>query len=403
MDRVVDAALALAAVAAGVLRDLSRVEPIRDPAVTAAREGLVALPLLSMLAVQVVGGLVLLGRRRWPYRVGLVLAALALLHPTFAGLLAPYSVARYGARVPVTLAVNAALWFGALTGARLLELLGSTRWEQGDPYTVGLVALTLTGFGLYLRERSALVQELLARAKAAEAARVSEAAAARLEERLTLAGELHDTASHWVTLTVLQAGALSVHAEDAQVREEAEAIRRYGARAMDELHDLIRVLASEDAAAADQHTSPADLLAELAPGGGVELRVEGHPTALCPASDRTLRRILREALVNARQHAPGADVEVELRYDAQGVDVAVANGAPVSVSAAGVPAAGVPATGVPATGMPAGSGAGLGLATLRRRSELLGGTFSAGPTPDGGFRVEARVPATLAPEHGQHR
>ena len=40
-----------------------------------------------------------------------------------------------------------------------------------------------------------------------------------------------------------------------------------------------------------------------------------------------------------------------------------------------------------------GTGSGVGLASLRRRVELVGGTLRAGPAPDGGFCGEATLPA----------
>ncbi len=383
LDLAVDVALAGLALIAGVLRDLTRVEPWREPGTVAAREGLVNLPLPAMLALQLLGAVVLLGRRRRPYAVGLTLAALALIHPTFAGILAPYSVARYGSRLRATFAVNAAALVGALAGARLLELVGSTRWEEGDPYTLALLITALTGFGLYLRTRQLLLAELLARAEAAEAARERDAAAARVAERIALAAELHDMVSHWVTLMTLQAGALSVSAADDRVRADAEEIRRCGGHALDELHDLVRVLAREDAEPPDAAQTVQELVCGFAPGTPVELAVDGDPASVPAVVDRTVRRVVREGLVNARKHAPGAAVEVRLDYAGDGVVVRVGNDAPPAAAAARSPEVG---------------GVGLGLAALRRRCELLGGSLRAGTTPTGGFAVEARLPWSVEDE-----
>ncbi|MEV1171710.1 ATP-binding protein [Nonomuraea sp. NPDC049784] len=44
----------------------------------------------------------------------------------------------------------------------------------------------------------------------------------------------------------------------------------------------------------------------------------------------------------------------------------------------------------------AGHGSGHGIAGMRERVALLGGDFSAGPQPGGGFRVTARLPLTPA-------
>ncbi|WP_207401096.1 sensor histidine kinase [Actinomadura roseirufa] len=129
----------------------------------------------------------------------------------------------------------------------------------------------------------------------------------------------------------------------------------------------------------------AGLVAESAAAGmPVELVERGGPREPSPAVARTAYRVVQESLTNARKHAPGAAVRVEVRYRADGVRLAVVNSAPAAEPDAAL----------------AGSGSGLGLAGLRERVETLGGTFAAGPLPDG-FRVEATLPAyvpVLPPE-----
>jgi signal transduction histidine kinase len=95
---------------------------------------------------------------------------------------------------------------------------------------------------------------------------------------------------------------------------------------------------------------------------------------------RTAYRMVREGLTNARKHAPGSRVLVEVSYGESEVAVAVTNS----------PAPGGPASA--GAGL-AGTGSGLGLDHLRQRVELIHGTLAAGPTPDDGFRLEARLPA----------
>ena len=92
---------------------------------------------------------------------------------------------------------------------------------------------------------------------------------------------------------------------------------------------------------------------------------------------RTVYRIVREALTNTRKHAPGAHVLVQIGYRESQVRVVVSNG-PAAPSA---------------DSELSGTGSGLGLAGLRERIELMHGTLRAGPTPDGGFRLEAVLPA----------
>ena len=109
---------------------------------------------------------------------------------------------------------------------------------------------------------------------------------------------------------------------------------------------------------------------------------------------RTAYRIVREALTNVRKHAPGARVTVQVRYSELGVQLTVRNTAPParSGSRAGPPGTELAGTDLAGTDL-AGTGSGLGIAGLRQRVELVRGTLRAGGTPDGGFCVEAALPA----------
>jgi signal transduction histidine kinase len=91
-------------------------------------------------------------------------------------------------------------------------------------------------------------------------------------------------------------------------------------------------------------------------------------------------RIVQEALSNAGRHAAGAPVTVSVRRDAGTVTLQVING-----------------PGAPAGARANGHGPGHGLAGMRERAELLGGSLSAGPVPDGGFAVSAVIPLSGSP------
>jgi signal transduction histidine kinase len=108
-------------------------------------------------------------------------------------------------------------------------------------------------------------------------------------------------------------------------------------------------------------------------GGGAELRVLGTPRPLAADVELALQRIAREALTNARKHAPGAAVAAELRYAASEVALTVRSGAANGTSAL------------------AGAGGGFGLQGMHERAALIGARLEAGPD-EGGWRVEARVP-----------
>ncbi|AEW98921.1 sensor histidine kinase [Streptantibioticus cattleyicolor] len=245
--------------------------------------------------------------------------------------------------------------------------------------TVGLLRTALGPLlALYFDARRRLVQALVERAERAERERHLLAEQARAEERARLAGEMHDVVTHRVSLMVLQAGALRVTAGDEATRQAAEELRAAGCQALDELRDLVGILrAAPDGDRTPSVAGFADLVAESAAVGvPTELTEVGDPALASPVVGRTAYRVLREALTNVRKHAPGARVTVRVEYDPARIRLTVRNTAP---------------TGGP--GALAGTGSGLGLAHLRHRIELLHGTLRAGPGPDGGFRVEATLPA----------
>jgi signal transduction histidine kinase len=94
-----------------------------------------------------------------------------------------------------------------------------------------------------------------------------------------------------------------------------------------------------------------------------------------PSAGLCAYRIVQEALSNAGRHAAGAPVAVCVGYDADTVTLQVTNG-----------------PGIPAGQRAGGHRPGHGLAGMRERVELLGGSLSAGPTPGGGFAVSAMLP-----------
>lgn len=122
---------------------------------------------------------------------------------------------------------------------------------------------------------------------------------------------------------------------------------------------------------ADPQTAPLPGLAELpALAGAADLTVTAAGT-VPPAVQLAAYRLVQEGLSNARRHAPGAPVSVAVTGAGPALRVTVAN-----------------ATGGPSTG----PGAGYGLAGMRERVALLGGTLRAGPRPGGGWQVEAVLP-----------
>ncbi|MFC5850906.1 sensor histidine kinase [Streptomyces chlorus] len=254
-------------------------------------------------------------------------------------------------------------------------------WEPSVAVmTIGLLR-TAVGplLALYFDARRRMVLALVERAERAERERHLLAEQARAEERARLAGEMHDVVTHRVSLMVLQAGALRVTAQDEGTRQAAEELRAAGCQALEELRDLVGILRTTPEG---DHTPSvggfADLVAESAAvGTPTELIEDGDPALASPVVGRTAYRVLREALTNVRKHAPGAQVTVRVEYDKAQVRLTVHN---------------TPPTGGAGSSL-ADTGSGLGIAHLRQRIELVHGTLRAGPCPDGGFSVEATLPA----------
>ncbi len=137
-----------------------------------------------------------------------------------------------------------------------------------------------------------------------------------------------------------------------------------------------------------------DRLAGLADAFAVDTGIpcqftsRGTLVELRPEVKLALYRVTQEALTNIRKHSHPDRVRVTLEYLSGDVDLAIQDFGAAPLSLAGSSSDG----GSPAGSYLGGSGAGYGLAGMRERAELLGGTLTAGPTDDG-FRVELRVAA----------
>jgi signal transduction histidine kinase len=349
-----------------------------------------------MLGVQAAACSSLVVRRRAPITVIGILAAFTLavtllispsglLTPAHAGnVWAPYStaLAAYG---PFFYRRDRRTAFAALA---ILAVVVTRPWQPSVTIiTIGLLRVAVGPLlALYFGARRRLVQALTERAERAERERHLLAEQARAEERARLAGEMHDVVTHRVSLMVLQAGALRITAPDEATQQAAEELRAAGCQALDELRDLVGILRT----APDRDETPSTpgfvaLVAEsTAVGTPAELVEEGDPALASPVVGRTAYRIVREALTNVRKHAPGAKVSVRVSYDESQVRLTIRNtpsASPLSSALAGT-----------GSGL-AGTGSGLGIAGLRQRIELVHGTLHAGPAPDGGFCVEATLPA----------
>jgi signal transduction histidine kinase len=263
----------------------------------------------------------------------------------------------------------AAIQIGGLTGD------GNVAFLQGLVYAA-MFAGAPAAFGLLLGARRQLTAQLDQLTEAQRSERVLLTGSILAEERTRLAREMHDVVSHQVSLIALQAGALRVTATAPATREIAATIRTLATRTLDELRVMIGVLRSGQAAELAPQPRLADIPALVADSGlPACLDSDLPPEPDWPdAVQRAAYRSVQEGLTNARKHAPGAPITIELRAQGRTLLVRVRNESP--------PAPAPGPGGPPGNGFPHG---GHGLIGLRERAELLGGQLRAAPTDAGGF------------------
>ena len=208
-------------------------------------------------------------------------------------------------------------------------------------------------------------------------------------ERARVSRELHDVVAHHISMIAVQAetARLTTAGMPAAGAQRLAAIGDTARAALTEMRRLLGVLREDTRAdVADRRPQPGlrqlrDLLDEArdASGSGVRLIVGGAVTPLDPGIELAAYRIVQEALTNARRHADGAAVDVELYYAADALLLRVRDNGP------GPPQPVPPAVAEPPDG-------GHGLLGMRERAAAVGGELRAGAGRNGGFVVEARLP-----------
>jgi signal transduction histidine kinase len=203
------------------------------------------------------------------------------------------------------------------------------------------------------------------------------ARAAVAEERSRIARELHDVVAHAISVIVLQARGAR-HSDGAERDEALTAIETTGAAALTEMRRLLHMLRADDEAMALAPQPSLDQLEGLVTqvrdaGLPVELRIQGARRALPPGVDVSAYRIVQEALTNALKHAGPARARVSIRYEADALELEIAD----------------TGTGADAVN---GAGSGHGLVGMRERVAVFGGELDSGPHSGGGFTVRARLP-----------
>jgi signal transduction histidine kinase len=225
-------------------------------------------------------------------------------------------------------------------------------------------------------------------------------------ERARIARELHDIVAHHVSMVAVQAetARLTTPGLPQEGAERFSAIGDTARAALTEMRRLVGVLRDDewpDPEPARLRPQPGlgqlnELLDEAREASGARTRLvlSGRIEPLDPGVELAAYRIVQEALTNARRHAPGAAVDVELCYTAQDLRIRVRDNGPGLEAGRGA-GRGAGSGTAPGTGAGAATAGGNGLTGMRERALAVGGACRAGSAPGGGFVVEAVLPAKI--------
>ncbi|OUZ09172.1 hypothetical protein BHE97_11545 [Aeromicrobium sp. PE09-221] len=219
------------------------------------------------------------------------------------------------------------------------------------------------------REHDALMREQEARVESAVA-----------RERTALARELHDIAAHHMSGIALMAAAIErqIDAAPAKAKGGARAIGDQSRLVLEDLRRLVGLLREGDQAEMSVYTL--STIPELVDGSAADVELQVHRgrwpelgTGIGPLGQLVAYRMVQESLANAVRHAPSAPcaVVIDDREEAA-LEVRVHN--------------------APSSSAPTARAPGFGLRGMAERAELVGATLAYGPSLDGGWDVELRVP-----------
>jgi signal transduction histidine kinase len=329
--------------------------------------------------------------RRWPLAALAVLlggsVASEMLQPrsvvvlivvaVAAGLEICYLAATRNPRVSVTGAAMAAagLLTPVLAVSSLAVLREGTVGSAGPPaVTIAVPLFTIIAW---------LIGHSIRQAQArAELVRVQAAAQTAMAERLRIARELHDMVAHSIGIIAIQAGS-GRRVFSARPGEALDALAAIEATSRETLSGLRRMVtglrhAEPEPGSGRIPLGPApglddiDRLAATAQDAGVRIEVDWHGSREpLPADiDLSAFRIIQEAVTNVVRHAGTSQCQVAIGQQDGQLSIEVTDSGHGGTAAAD----------------------GYGITGMRERAALLGGDFSAGPRPEGGFRVAARLP-----------
>lgn len=341
------------------------------------------LPVAGMLALQAALLLPLFWRRRAP-TVAFALVAtaflvqwsmLVLLRADIALLIALYSLALHGRLRHLPWACAAAECLLAVVALRVSPAVNFL----DALFFLTSAATAATALGLALRIRRSHLASLRERAARLVVERDQRSKLAAAAERTRMAREMHDIIGHNLSVIIglADGGAYAVEAAPERGREALQLIAGTGRQALGELRRMLGVLREQPEGAV---LSPQPGIADLdalcervrAAGPQVTYRTSGDMALLDPGVQLTVYRIAQEALTNTLKHAgTRTHSRLTVAVEEAGLRVHIEDTGPPDGAAAPRPA----------------GGEGHGIAGMRERAALYGGTVSAGPRPGGGWTV----------------
>lgn len=280
-----------------------------------------------------------------------------------------------------------AAWMWALTavyGIGATSFAGGHAFGSDSAQMLFLSALVLLGVAVWQIRREAR-QEVTAQQTVTAHERSRRTL---LEERTTIARELHDVVAHHMSVVAIQAEAAPYRVENPppELERAFVTIRENAVAALTELRRVLGVVRAEDYEAPDApQPTLADMDALLAnvrdAGLSVEKAVTGAVRELPQGVELSAYRIVQEALSNTLRHAPGASARVEIGYVLGGLGLRIVNG-PIPEPSLVKPS----------------PGAGHGITGMRERVSMLNGEMTAAPAEDGGYEVTVFLPVPSASE-----
>lgn len=317
-------------------------------------------------------------RRRWPLPVFAVVLVTGVAFCVLGSVITTVAPATY------------VLYTVAVQENRRWSLLALTAGDVGMAVTFALSAKT-TSNRVNDAFTSLVVQAIVwligdaVRRKRAEGIRRQQQALA--EQRLEIARELHDIVAHALSVVAVQAGVGShlIATRPDEAARSLSAIEATARAALSETRYLLGAVRDGGHDPADLTPMPgigsvSSLVRQVSDAGQpVSLRVQGQPRALSSSLELSVYRVVQEALTNVVRHAgQPASAEVVISYGDEGVLVTVTDDGPGQRMS------------------PKNHGSGHGLTGMRERVSLLGGELQAGPRPEGGYQVVARLPVKAA-------